>query len=92
MVTYKDSILVHPPSKASYLATTKISIGNSEEADEKLVRHALQCTDDVENYKQIVVRTGDTDVIVVFSAFILSVVDFSQKDNQQFFSKHGIFK
>ena len=56
-VTFKDSIL------HSANITIPPLISNSEEADQRIVRHALNCIDD--NYDNIVINSIDYDVLIL---------------------------
>ena len=52
-----------------------ISITNcqSEEADQQLIRHTLQCIS--AQYKKIVVRTVDTDVLILLMSYVSHFYD-----------------
>ena len=47
----------------------------SEEADQRLIRHTLHCVS--EKYKKIVVRTVDTDVLALLLSYVSQVHDSS---------------
>ena len=51
-----------------------ISINNAEEADQKLVRHMIQCVRS--SVKQCVLRTVDTDVVISLIAYSRPVKNF----------------
>ena len=69
IVTYRDGVLYKPATEQIY--NTNVSIANcqSEEADQRLIRHVLHCVSS-EIYKRIVVRTIDTDVLVLRVSYL----------------------
>lgn len=75
VATYKDSILVVPPCQANVLITSSIGRCQSEEADQRVIRHAVQCSVDPSDYELIVLLTGDTDVLVLSPAYLADVVN-----------------
>ena len=64
VVTYGNIIL---SNDSALLLEDRINNCTSEEADARLVRHAIRCIE--KGYNNIVVRTVDTDVLVLLICF-----------------------
>ena len=62
--TKGDSII---SNDASIVNCNVINCCTSEEADPRLVRHMIHCVDT--GYQNVVVYTGDTDVLVLLTSF-----------------------
>ena len=71
VVTYRDGIITNNPSELLD-GSTSIAICQSEEADQRLVRHTLHCLAD-HRYERVVVRTIDTDVLMIVIQFVSPV-------------------
>ena len=74
VVTYKDSILYLPSSPSVYLSSSPIGKCQSEDADQRVVRHAKQCFTDHADYENIFIRSGDTDVIILLVAHLAPLI------------------
>ena len=70
VATFKDSVLVLPSIQSAPLHSSSIGTCQSEEADQRVVRHALQCMSDANGFDKVVVRTGDTDVVVLCARYV----------------------
>ena len=62
-VTYQDTVLTNHPGHCSDQSVSIVKC-QSEEADQRIIRHSLHCVDQ-DFYNQIVVRTIDTDVLIL---------------------------
>ena len=56
IVTFEDTVLCSP-SEVTSNAGISITKCQSEEADQRLVRHTLHCLSDCQSYQRVVVRT-----------------------------------
>ena len=65
VVTFGDYIL---SSTGKYLTYKDIMLCTSEEADARLIRHALSCVKD--GSERVVIRTVDTDVVVLLIGYV----------------------
>ena len=74
VVTYKDSILSLPTSQSASLSSSSIGQCQSEEADQRVVRHAMQCFNDSSDYEEFLIRSGDTDVIILLAANLAPLI------------------
>ena len=77
IVSYRDSVLYKPPSEPINFPGVSITECQSEEADQRLIRHALYCLASYQSYKRIVVRTIDTDVLILLISY-LSFTDYDK--------------
>ena len=68
--SYKDTVLFYPSTEPMYFSDITITDCTSEEADQRLIRHALHCVSTCYSYKIIVVRTVDTDVLALLISYI----------------------
>ena len=69
VVTYKNSVLCSSAVEALDLHDeVSITSCQSEEADQRVIWHALHCLS--EQYKKIVVPTVDTDVLVLLMSYV----------------------
>ena len=82
VVTVDDSIITNEDTLLQY---GRIASSTSEEADTRLVRHAINCA--VCGYDQIVIRTVDTDVIVLLLGNIHYIHDIHESDVFVLFGK-----
>ena len=75
IVTYRDTVLVSSNSKLLSLDIQGISINDcqSEEADQRIVRHTLHCLFDCYQFKQVIIHTIDTDVLMLIVSNIGSL-------------------
>ena len=71
LVTNRDGIITNNPSELLD-GSTSIAICQSEEADQRLVRHTLHCLAD-HRYERVVARTIDTDVLMIVIQFVSPV-------------------
>ena len=77
IVSYRDSVLYKPPSEPINFPGVSITECQSEEADQRLISHALHCLASYQSYKRIVVRTIDTDVLILLISY-LSFTDYDK--------------
>ena len=70
VVTFKDTVLCAPDTEPINLPDISISKCQSEEADQRLVRHTLHCLSYFQLYKRVVVRTIDTDVLILLISYV----------------------
>ena len=70
IVSFKDTVLYKPSTHAINLPDTSISECQSEEADQRLIRHTLHCLADCQLYERVVIRTIDTDVLILLISYI----------------------
>ena len=77
IASYRDSVLYKPPSEPINFPGVSITECQSEEADQRLIRHALHCLASYQSYKRIVVRTIDTDVLILLISY-LSFTDYDR--------------
>ena len=70
VVTYKNTVLYY--TNAEPIGTPDVSIMEcqSEEADQRLVRHTMHCVSDCQIYDRVVVRTVDTDVLILMISYL----------------------
>lgn len=68
--TLRDSILCSSNNERMDLSDISIVSCQSEEADQRLIRHSLNCLTDSNEYRNIVVRTIDTDVLILLISYI----------------------
>ena len=60
LVTYGNTVKSNTPS---LLSNQSISICEAEEADQKLIRHMLQCVQS--DVKRVTMKTVDSDVVIL---------------------------
>ena len=70
VATYKNSVLYSSSTEPLDLQEFSIFNCQSKEADQRLIRHTLHCISDLDDYKRIVVRTIDTDVLILLISYI----------------------
>ena len=68
VVTYKDTVICSTSIKTLDSHDISITHCQSEEADQRLIRHTLHCISAY--YKKIVVRTVDTDVLILLKSYV----------------------
>ena len=68
--SYKDTVLFYPCTEPISFSDITITDCTSEEADQRLIRHALHCVSTCYSYKIIAVRTVDTDVMILLISYI----------------------
>ena len=69
VATYKTTVLCSSPVETVDLHNeVSITSCQSEEADQRIIRHALHCI--LEQYKKVVVRTVDTDVLILLISYV----------------------
>ena len=68
IISYRDSVLTNQPEQVSDEGFS-IRECQSEEADQRVIRHTLHCVGQ-HIYKQIVVRTIDTDVFLLLISYL----------------------
>ena len=74
-VTYNDAVISQPPLNQS---TFQIE-STAEEADQKLVRHALHCIK--EEYTDIEIQSIDYDVLILLLAYVATTMESSNGSN-----------
>ena len=80
IVTFEDTDLCSSETEPINIPDISITKCQSEEADQRLVRHALHCLSDCQLYQRVVVRTIDTDVLILLISFIGLHLDSSSAD------------
>ena len=73
IVTYEDTIISSAEIE-NMPSFTSIVQCQSEEADQRIVRHVIQCLKS-SVYNRIIVRTIDTDVLIMLISFLADLVD-----------------
>ena len=68
IATYRDTVLCSSPIDLSDGHRFPINNCESEEADQRVIRHTLHCMS--EQYRRIVVRTIDTDVLILLMSYV----------------------
>ena len=68
VATYKDTVLCSTSIETLNSHDISITRCQSQEADQQLIRHTLQCIP--AQYKKIVVRTCDTDVLTSLMSYV----------------------
>ena len=63
------------PVLSNSILDESISVNTAQEADQKLVRHMIQCV--ITGVEQYVVRTASTDVIILLIAYCQLVENFN---------------
>ena len=71
VVMYRDTVLCS--TSIETLDSHDITHCQSEEADERLIRHTLNCIST--QYKKIVVRTVDADVLILLMSYVSQFYD-----------------
>ena len=70
--TYKETILTSHQEIVENNTEVKITECQSEEADQRLVRHTLHCLSPCFSFEKIVINTIDTDVLILLIANLSS--------------------
>ena len=70
ITTFKNTVLCSSSTEPINLPETSISNCQSEEADQRLIRHVLHCLADHRQYKLIIIRTIDTDVLILLISYV----------------------
>ena len=73
VATYKDTVLCSTSIETLDSHDISITHCQSKEADQRLIRHALHCIS--AQYKKIVVRTVDTDVLILVMSYVSQFYD-----------------
>ena len=68
VATYTNKVLCSSAIETIDLQDVSITNCQSEEADQRLIRHTLHCISD--EYKNSVVRTVDTDVLILLISYV----------------------
>ena len=68
VATYKDTVLCYTSIETLDSHDISITHCQSEEADQRLIRHTLHCIS--AQYKKAVVRTVDTDVLILLMSYV----------------------
>ena len=75
IATWKDTILCSFDSEPVNHSDVSITKCQSEEADQRIIRHVLHIIGNYANYKRIVVNTIDMDVLILLISFIGRIDD-----------------
>ena len=75
IVTYRDTVFLSSNSELLSLDTQGITINDrqSEEADQRIVRHTLHCLSDCYQFKQVIIHTIDTEILMLIVSNIDSL-------------------
>ena len=87
VVTKGDSVI---SNDLSICSSNDISYCTAEEADPRLVRHALHCIN--QEYGNVIVYTGDTDVLILLISFCHKAHNFKFSNVFTYFVTQGTVK
>ena len=73
VATYKDTVLCSTSIETLDSHDISITQCQSKEADQRLIRHTLHCIS--AQYKKIVLRTVDTDVLILVMSYVSQFYD-----------------
>ena len=79
LATYKNNVLCSSALEPLDLQEFSITNCQSEEADQRLIRYTLHCISDLEDYERIIVRTIDTDVLILLISYISQYHELCQE-------------
>ena len=82
VVTFKDRILCLPEYDSVALCESSIGTCQAEEADQRLIRHLLNCIQGPRSFTRTVIRTIDTDVLILAVAFVAEQIDIIAFDGE----------
>ena len=70
ITTWRDTVICSSNLEPINHPDVTITKCQSEEADQRLIRHVLHCLDNYISYKRIVVHTIDTDVLILLVSYL----------------------
>ena len=83
-VTFNDRVLCLPVNdETAAILQSPVAKCQSEEADQRLIRHMINCLSDTA-IRRTVIRTIDTDVLILAIAFTAEVIYLVQYDGEIF--------
>ena len=79
---WKDSVLYSFDAEPLEQPDSSITKCQSEEADQRIIRHVLHVIESYNEYKRIVVRTIDSDVLVLLISYLGRVENLDGADKE----------
>ena len=70
ITTWKETVLCSFDAEPLHQSDISITKCQSEEADQRIVRHVLHAIDNYAQFKRIIVNTIDTDVLVLLISYV----------------------